>query len=72
LALNPPRFLSITAARHGASMKLVITVPKPRNPIVAPARLRRAGSHRTTTKAQRQSGRQALSQALNEAARHGP
>lgn len=53
-------------------MKLVITAPKPRNPMVASARLRRAGSHRTTTKAQRQSGRQALNQALNEAARHGP
>lgn len=53
-------------------MKLVITAPKPRNPMVASARLRRAGSHRTSTKAQRQTGRQALNQALNEAARHGP
>lgn len=53
-------------------MKLVITLPKPRNPMVAPARLRRAGSHRHTTKAQRQSGRQALQQDLTEAARHGP
>jgi hypothetical protein len=53
-------------------MKFVIAQPKPRNPLVASARLRRAGSHRAHAKAHRQSGRQALREALNDAARHGP
>jgi hypothetical protein len=53
-------------------MKFVIPTAKPRNPLVAAARLRQAGSHRSHAKADRQSGRQALREALAEAARHGP
>lgn len=53
-------------------MKFLVRTPKPRNPLVAAARLRQAGSHRAPAKAERQSGRQALREALAEAARHGP
>lgn len=55
-------------------MKLVITSPKPRNPIVVPSLLRRAGSHQAGRKAQRQQGRQALRRELFHASaeQHGP
>lgn len=45
-------------------MKFVIAKPKPRNPFAAPARGRRAGSHRLGTGAQRQRSRQEVRQTL--------
>ncbi|WP_374567698.1 hypothetical protein [Ideonella sp.] len=55
-------------------MKFVIATAKPRNPLVAPSRMRRAGSHGIGTKAQRQQGRHELRRELRhaEAERHGP
>ena len=55
-------------------MKVVITTPKPRNPLVAPSHLRRAGSHRSGGKALRQQARHALRRELfhNGAEHHGP
>jgi len=55
-------------------MKFVITAPKPRNPLVLASRLRRAGSHQATRKAQRQQGRQALRREMFHvgAEQHGP
>lgn len=45
-------------------MKITLPARKPRNPLVAPARLRLAGSHRTTGGAQRQQARRALRREL--------
>lgn len=55
-------------------MKFVIAQTKPRNPLVAPSHLRRAGSHRPHAKAQRQLGQQALRRELAHtgAKHHGP
>lgn len=41
-------------------MKLTLKAPKPRNPLVAPSRLRRAGAHRAEPGAVRQQGQRAL------------
>jgi hypothetical protein len=40
---------------------------RPRNPLVTPARFRRAGAHAGSRKRERQAGRQALRTALAEA-----
>ncbi len=47
-------------------IKLKLSQPKPRNPLVAPALQRQAGSHRKTERAQRQQAEQALRKALKE------
>ena len=46
-------------------MKITLIAPKPRNPLVALARFRRAGSHRVGDRTQRQQGRRALQRELN-------
>jgi hypothetical protein len=46
-------------------MKITITAPKPRNPLVALARLRRAGSHRPDRATQRQQAKSALMRELD-------
>jgi hypothetical protein len=55
-------------------MKIVIATAKPRNPLVAPSHLRRAGRHGTSRKALRQQARQALRRDLYHAGaeQHGP
>ena len=55
-------------------MKVFIAAAKPRNPLVAPSRLRRAGSHGPSAKAQRQQARHALRRELTHtgADHHGP
>lgn len=45
-------------------MKFTIAAPKPRNPLVAAAHRRQAGSHRRGTGAQRQHDARALRRAL--------
>jgi hypothetical protein len=47
-------------------IKLRVTAPKPRNPLVAPAAQRQAGSHRKSKSAQRQSEKLALKRQLKE------
>jgi hypothetical protein len=47
----------MTSARK---IKLKVRPKKPRNPLVAPASQRKAGTHRKTRKAQRQADKQAL------------
>ncbi len=44
--------------------KLIVKTPKPRNPLVAAMRLRRAGRHRDTTGALRHEARRALRREL--------
>jgi hypothetical protein len=46
-------------------MKITITSRKPRNPLVASARFRRAGSHARPQSTQRQQARRALTRELD-------
>jgi hypothetical protein len=52
-------------------MKITVKTLKPRNPLVAPAHFRRAGTHRTGTRLARQEGRRALQREL-ERMTHSP
>ena len=47
-------------------MKIEINLPRPRNPLIAVARFRRAGSHRPNGRTERQRAAQALRRHLNE------
>lgn len=47
-------------------IKLRVTPPKPRNPLVAAAAQRKAGSHRKSEAAQRRSEKMALKRQLKE------
>jgi hypothetical protein len=47
-------------------IKLRVAQPKPRNPLVAPAAQRKAGSHRKPTSAQRRAEKMALKKQLRE------
>lgn len=53
-------------------MMFTVRTPRPRNPLVAAARSRKAGSHRRSTKSQRQAGHRALRDELTTAPRHSP
>ena len=53
----------MTSARK---IKLRLTAPKPRNPLVAPALQRKAGAHRRSTSAERRAAKQALEKALHK------
>jgi len=46
------------------SIKLRLTQPKPRNPLVAPARQRKAGAHRKSRSAERQAQKAQLKRDL--------
>ena len=52
-------------------MKITVTLPKPRNPMVVAARLRRAGSHRPDRASQRQQAHRALQRELDRM-KHSP
>lgn len=52
-------------------MKITLTQPKPRNPLVALTRLRRAGSHRPDRASQRQQAKHALMRELDRM-KHSP
>lgn len=47
-------------------IKLRVTPPKPRNPLVVPAAQRKAGSHRKSPSSQRQADRLALKKQLKD------
>lgn len=47
-------------------MKLRLTQPKPRNPLVAAAAGRKAGLHRKSQSAQRRAGKMALTKQLKD------
>ena len=53
-------------------MKIIVTPPKPRNPLVVPARLRRAGSHRPGNRLQRQQAARALMHELDRMKHDSP
>lgn len=46
--------------------KIVVKLPKPRNPLTVPALLRRAGSHRPGGRSMRQHAGQTLRRELSE------
>jgi len=52
-------------------MKITLKNLKPRNPLVAPAHFRRAGSHRPGSRFVRQEGRRALQREITQM-RHSP
>ena len=55
-------------------MKITVNVPnsrRPRNPLVAPARFRRAGSHQSAARASRQQAARSLQREL-DLSRHSP
>ncbi|MEO8654143.1 MAG: hypothetical protein ABI409_08465 [Ramlibacter sp.] len=47
-------------------IKLRLSAPKPRNPLVAPAARRKAGSHRKSRSAQRSAEKRALKKQLKQ------
>jgi hypothetical protein len=53
-------------------MKFTVRTPRPRNPLVAAARIRKAGSHAISNKSRRLASRHALRQELATAALHSP
>ena len=50
-------------------MKITVTTHKPRNPLVAPAHFRRAGSHQARGGALRQQGGRALQREIDQLTR---
>ena len=52
-------------------MKITLTQPKPRNPLVTLTRLRHAGSHRPARASQRQQANHALQRELDRM-KHSP
>ncbi len=57
--------MSKTRARHKKE-SLSLSLPPPRNPLVAQALMRRAGSHRKSSKTLRQGAARQLKQILKE------
>ena len=47
-------------------MKITVNTPKPRNPLIAAMRFRRAGSHRPSEGSQRQQAMRRLKRELHE------
>ena len=52
-------------------MKITVTSPKPRNPLVAHARFRRAGTHQPHGRAMRQQAGRSLKRELDQM-KHSP
>ena len=52
-------------------MKIAVKTLKPRNPLVAPAHFRRAGTHQPGARFMRQEGRRALQRELSQM-KHSP
>lgn len=53
-------------------MKSILAPLKPRNPMVAHARFRRAGSHQPGPRAMRQHAGRSLKRELDQLKQHGP
>jgi hypothetical protein len=53
-------------------MKIIVTALKPRNPLIAHAQFRRAGSHRPGGRSMRQQGGRALQRELVHMKQHSP
>jgi hypothetical protein len=53
-------------------MKITVDTRKPRNPLIALARCRRAGSHRPGGRSQRQQAGRSLQRELSQMKQHSP
>ena len=53
-------------------MKINLTAAKPRNPLVAPAHFRRAGSHQPGGRSMRRQGSRMLRRELDQMKQHSP
>ena len=53
-------------------MKITVATLKPRNPLVAPAHFRRAGSHQPGGRVMRRQGGRALRRELDQMKQHSP
>lgn len=53
-------------------MKITVKPLKPRNPLVAAARFRHAGSHRTDARTMRRLGSRSLQRDLDQLKQHSP
>ena len=53
-------------------MKITVNTRKPRNPLVAPAHFRRAGSHQPRGGSMRQQAGRALRRELDQVKQHSP
>jgi hypothetical protein len=67
-APGPSCFAALVAVdlEETTVMKITVKTLKPRNPLVAPAQFRRAGSHRPGSRGQRQEGQRALQRELRQ------
>jgi len=63
------RFASVTRRTF---MKITVNTRKPRNPIVAHAQFRRAGSHQPGGRSQRQQAGRSLKRELEQMKQHSP
>jgi hypothetical protein len=64
----------LLSAEENAMKKMTLTAPKPRNPLVAPAHFRRAGSHRPRGGAIRQQSGRTLRREIDQLSKpkHSP
>jgi hypothetical protein len=67
----------LLSGRHAAIhqenlMKINVTARKPRNPLIAHARFRRAGSHQPGGRSMRQQGGRSLKRELDQMKQHSP
>ena len=53
-------------------MKITLSTRKPRNPLVAPAHFRRAGSHQPGGRSARRQGARMLQRELDQMKQHSP
>jgi hypothetical protein len=72
VALVAPGHFVFAACLKETLMKITTTALKPRNPLVAPAHFRRAGSHQPGGRAMRRQGGRALQRELNQLKQHSP
>jgi hypothetical protein len=63
---------AVAADRGDADMKITLKTLKPRNPLVAAARFRRAGMHGAGGRLSRQQARHALRRELTQMKQHSP
>jgi hypothetical protein len=68
---SPPRAVVLLDLCRRTLMKISLKNRKPRNPLVAAARFRRAGSHRSSTGTLRRQGMRALQRELDQM-KHSP
>ena len=72
VALNAPGHSVFGTLFWRPLMKINLTAAKPRNPLVAPAHFRRAGSHQPGGRSVRRQGSRLLRRELDQMKQHSP